>query len=114
MVREWTPIGLHQFVGESLILRYARPGLKAIDLGPSTGGVVVISTPNVDSLPTRLRFLQTGKIRMMDDRGEPTHISPIFFDLLQPNSFPLQDFVCASISCSRPTVSMPAENLWRG
>jgi len=166
MAREWTPTGLHQFVGESLILRYARLGLKAIDLGSgggamadrmhslgcevvsadlsakgyeakhphitidlnqadfasilglnayglitaieviehlespvsflrnvrrmlSVGGVAVISTPNVDSLPTRLRFLQTGKIRMMDDRGEPTHISPIFFDLLQQKFLPL-------------------------
>ena len=166
MAREWTPNGLHQFVGESLIVRYARPGLKAIDLGSgggamaermhglgcevvsadlsakgyeaklphitidlnqpdfasvlgpnaydlitaieviehlespisflrnvrrmlSVGGVAIISTPNVDSLPTRLRFLQTGKIRMMDDRGEPTHISPVFFDLLEQKFLPL-------------------------
>src|ERR1700688_553972 len=39
MVREWTPIGLHQFVGESLILRYAKPGLKAIDLGSGGGAM---------------------------------------------------------------------------
>ena len=166
MAREWTPKGLHQFVGESLIVRFARPGVKAIDLGSGggamaermhslgcevvsadlsargfeanlphiaidlnqpdfasilglevyglvtaieviehlespvsflrnvrcmlcPGGVAVISTPNVDSLPTRLRFLQNGKIRMMDDRGEPTHISPIFLDLLQQKFLPL-------------------------
>ena len=158
MAREWTPAGLHQFVGDSIICKFVRPGLKAIDLGSggramaermqslgcdviaaditangyearvphveidfnqsdfasilgvnkyglitaieviehlenpisflrnirrmlSAGGVAVISTPNVDSLPARLRFFLNGTIRMMDDQGEPTHISPIFFDL---------------------------------
>jgi 2-polyprenyl-3-methyl-5-hydroxy-6-metoxy-1,4-benzoquinol methylase len=44
-------------------------------------GVAVITTPNVDNLPARLKFLLTGKVRMLDERGDPTHISPIFFDL---------------------------------
>ena len=39
MARGWTPIGLHQFVAESIILRYARPGLKAIDLGSGGGAM---------------------------------------------------------------------------
>ena len=46
------------------------------------GGVAVITTPNVESLPARLKFLLSGKIRTMDEHGEPTHISPIFTDLL--------------------------------
>jgi 2-polyprenyl-3-methyl-5-hydroxy-6-metoxy-1,4-benzoquinol methylase len=46
------------------------------------GGVAVITTPNVDSLPARAKFLLTGKIRTMDEFSEPTHISPIFWDLL--------------------------------
>ena len=46
-------------------------------------GVAVITTPNVDSTPARLKFLLTGKIRMMDEHSEPTHISPIFWDLFQ-------------------------------
>src|SRR5258708_16556666 len=45
-------------------------------------GVAVLTTPNVDSLPARLKFLLKGKIRTMDEHGEPTHISPVFFDLL--------------------------------
>jgi SAM-dependent methyltransferase len=44
-------------------------------------GIAVISTPNVDNVPARLRFLVSGKVRMMDEHGEPTHISPIFWDL---------------------------------
>jgi 2-polyprenyl-3-methyl-5-hydroxy-6-metoxy-1,4-benzoquinol methylase len=53
------------------------------------GGVAVVTTPNVDSLPARLRFLLAGKIRTMDEFGEPTHISPIFFDLLRRQFLPL-------------------------
>jgi 2-polyprenyl-3-methyl-5-hydroxy-6-metoxy-1,4-benzoquinol methylase len=46
------------------------------------GGVAVLTTPNVESLPARLKFLLNGKVRTMDKYGEPTHISPIFMDLL--------------------------------
>jgi 2-polyprenyl-3-methyl-5-hydroxy-6-metoxy-1,4-benzoquinol methylase len=46
-------------------------------------GVAVITTPNVDSLPARAKFMLTGKIRTMDEFSEPTHISPIFWDLLR-------------------------------
>ena len=53
------------------------------------GGVAVLTTPNVDSLPARFRFFLAGKIRTMDERGEPTHISPIFFELFQRQFLPL-------------------------
>lgn len=42
-------------------------------------GAAVVTTPNVDNAPARVKFLLTGRLRMMD---EPTHISPIFWDLL--------------------------------
>ena len=51
-------------------------------------GVAVITTPNVDSLPARLRFLLGGKIRTMDEVSDPTHISPIFSDLLRRQFLP--------------------------
>jgi 2-polyprenyl-3-methyl-5-hydroxy-6-metoxy-1,4-benzoquinol methylase len=51
-------------------------------------GVAVITTPNVDSLPARLSFLLEGKIRMMDEVSDPTHISPIFSDLLRRQFLP--------------------------
>ncbi len=47
------------------------------------GGVAVLTTPNVDSVPARCKFLLKGKIRTMDEFSEPTHISPIFWDLLR-------------------------------
>lgn len=52
------------------------------------GGVAVLTTPNVDSLPARSKFLLRGKIRTMDEQSEPTHISPIFFDLLRRQFLP--------------------------
>jgi 2-polyprenyl-3-methyl-5-hydroxy-6-metoxy-1,4-benzoquinol methylase len=56
-------------------------------LTPNTG-CAVITTPNVDSLPARLRFLFGGKIRTMDEYSDPTHISPIFSDLLRRQFLP--------------------------
>ena len=52
-------------------------------------GAAIISTPNVDNVPARLKFLFTGRIRMMDAYSEPTHISPIFADLLRRQYLPL-------------------------
>jgi 2-polyprenyl-3-methyl-5-hydroxy-6-metoxy-1,4-benzoquinol methylase len=165
MIHTTTNSGLHDFVGERVLSRYARPGVRAADLGAgpgamaarlqslgcnvlavdldangfaatlphmsldfnhpefaaqlghdsfdlvtaieviehvespigflrnvrrllAPGGVAVITTPNVDSLPARLKFLLAGKIRTMDEHGEPTHISPIFWDLLQRQILP--------------------------
>ncbi len=44
------------------------------------GGIALITTPNMDNLPSRFRFLLTGKLHMMDEKV-PNHISPIFYDL---------------------------------
>ena len=62
--------------------------LKNIAQLLSPAGRAVITTPNVDSLPARLRFLFGGKIRMMDEFSDPTHISPIFVDLLRRQFLP--------------------------
>ena len=40
------------------------------------GGVAVLTTPNVDSLPALFKFLLSQKIRTMDAHGEPTHFHP--------------------------------------
>jgi SAM-dependent methyltransferase len=55
----------------------------------SSGSVAILTTPNLDSLPARFKFFLHGKIRTMDEQSEPTHISPIFFDLLQRQFLPL-------------------------
>lgn len=64
------------------LLRNVRRLLKS-------GGLAVITTPNVDSVSARLKFLLTDKIRMMDETSEPTHISPVFWDLLQRQFLPI-------------------------
>ncbi len=165
MLHTTTNSGLHDFVGERVVARYVRPGIRAADLGAgpgamatrlhmlgcdvlavdrdakgfeaqlphvsldfnrpdfasqlgltsfglvtaieviehvespinflrnvgrllAPGGIAVLTTPNVDSLPARAKFLLTGKIRTMDEHGEPTHISPVFFDLLRRQYLP--------------------------
>ena len=43
-------------------------------------GVLFVTTPNIESLPARLRFLATGELRSFGRdpiRNEPTHITPI-------------------------------------
>lgn len=52
------------------------------------GGLAVVTTPNVDNLPARVKFLLSGRLRMMDAAGDPTHISPIFVDLLYRQLLP--------------------------
>jgi SAM-dependent methyltransferase len=45
-------------------------------------GLGIVTTPNLDNVPARVKFLLTGKLRMMDEHSDRTHISPIFWDLL--------------------------------
>jgi 2-polyprenyl-3-methyl-5-hydroxy-6-metoxy-1,4-benzoquinol methylase len=160
-----TNSGLHEFVGQHVLARYAGPGVRAVDLGAgpgamaarlhslgcdviavdhdangfeagvphvsldfnqpdfaaqlglagfgvvtaieviehvespinflrnvgrllAPGGVAVLTTPNVDSLPARCKFFLKGRIRTMDEQSEPTHISPVFLDLLRRQFLP--------------------------
>lgn len=51
-------------------------------------GVAVLTTPNLDNTPARIKFLLRGTIRMMDAQSEKTHITPIFWDLLTRQYLP--------------------------
>ena len=46
------------------------------------GGRALITTPNVHSLPSRLRWLLSGSVRQFDGHGDPTHVTPVFLPLL--------------------------------
>ena len=41
-------------------------------------GLLLLTTPNTQSLLARLRFLISGNLKSFDQKGEKTHISPIF------------------------------------
>lgn len=44
-------------------------------------GRIILTTPNVDSLAVRVKFLLRGRLRMFEE-SSVGHISPIFWDLL--------------------------------
>jgi 2-polyprenyl-3-methyl-5-hydroxy-6-metoxy-1,4-benzoquinol methylase len=50
-------------------------------------GVALITTPNMNNVPSRLRFFLTGKLHMMDEKA-PNHISPIFYHLFMRKYLP--------------------------
>jgi 2-polyprenyl-3-methyl-5-hydroxy-6-metoxy-1,4-benzoquinol methylase len=49
----------------------------------SATGVFLMTTPNIHSLVCRLRFLLTGKLKLFDEKGDPTHIYPILLTSLR-------------------------------
>jgi len=46
------------------------------------GGRVLVTTPNVHSLPSRLRWLLSRRLRQFDEQGDPTHLAPVVLPLL--------------------------------
>jgi 2-polyprenyl-3-methyl-5-hydroxy-6-metoxy-1,4-benzoquinol methylase len=42
------------------------------------GGHLLVTTPNVQSIEARLRFLLLGQLKQFDAIGDPTHIYPVF------------------------------------
>jgi len=51
------------------------------------GGIAVLTTPNMDNIPARLKFATKGVLRTMEETS-PEHISPIFIDLLKREYLP--------------------------
>lgn len=41
-------------------------------------GIIILTTPNLHCTAARLRFFLSGTLRHFDDRGDPTHIYPVF------------------------------------
>lgn len=48
----------------------------------SDDGLFLMTTPNVHSLICRVKFLIKGDLRQFDDKGDPTHIYPVFLPCL--------------------------------
>ena len=54
--------------------------LRSIARLLAPGGVAILTTPNVENVPARLKFLLGGKVRAMDEHA-PEHVTPIHLDL---------------------------------
>ena len=54
--------------------------LRSIARVLKSGGIAILTTPNVDNVAARMKFLLNGKIRAMDEMA-PEHITPIHLDL---------------------------------
>ena len=46
-------------------------------------GQLLLTTPNVHSVICRLRYLMFGKLKQFDNKGDPTHIYPVFAENLE-------------------------------
>jgi SAM-dependent methyltransferase len=49
----------------------------------SPGGVLLLTTPNIESTLARMRFLLTGKLKQFDDKGDQTHVYPVLSTCLE-------------------------------
>ena len=54
--------------------------LRSIERLLNKDGVAILTTPNVENVPARLKFLRSGEVRAMD-KNAPEHITPIHLDL---------------------------------
>jgi SAM-dependent methyltransferase len=43
----------------------------------ASGGILVVTTPNMHSITARLRFLLSGRLGQFDEKGDPTHVAPV-------------------------------------
>src|SRR5260370_23953068 len=70
-------------------------------------GVAIITTPNVDSLPARAKFLLAGKLRTMDEHSD---LHPHFSDLLRPFVSPISPAIWTADSGTPalPSAWLPA------
>ena len=69
--------------------------------------VAIITTPNVDSLPARAKFLLAGKLRTMDEHSD---LHPHFSDLLRPFVSPISPAIWTADSGTPalPSAWLPA------
>lgn len=68
-----------------LIEHLESPGnlIRLLKNNLATDGMIIISTPNIHSVPARLRFLLKGRLGYFDDQSDPTHIYPVYTENLE-------------------------------
>jgi SAM-dependent methyltransferase len=68
--------------------------LRSISRLLKPNGVAILTTPNVDNVPARLKFLLRGELRAMD-KFAPEHVTPIHLDLFVRKIVPVSGLVLA-------------------
>jgi SAM-dependent methyltransferase len=68
--------------------------LRSISRLLAPKGIAILTTPNVENVPARLKFLLGGKVRAMDEYA-PEHITPIHLDLFFRKVIPPTGLVLA-------------------
>lgn len=75
-------------------------------------GVMFVTTPNVECIQSRLRFLLRGQLRSfeVDGTADPTHISPLMSTLLprlaERSNWKIQESIPLLKNASRPGVNL--------
>jgi len=77
-------------------------------------GFAILTTPNVENIPARIKFLLRGKVRMMDERGDPTHITPVHWDLLVRQYLPRAGLILQEDWTYPPAGFLAMRPLFRG
>jgi SAM-dependent methyltransferase len=68
--------------------------LRSISRLLAPNGVAILTTPNIENVPARLKFLLGGKVRAMDEHA-PEHVTPIHLDLFVRKIAPASGLVLA-------------------
>lgn len=63
-----------------VIEHLANPGVAFAHLAAhvADAGFALVTSPNMHALRYRLKFLLTGRLPSFDEKGEPTHTTPLF------------------------------------
>lgn len=78
----WRPTGRRYRVVTMIevIEHLANPGLalQAISGALADDGMALVTSPNMHALRSRLRMAGSGRLAAFDDKGDPTHVTPLF------------------------------------
>jgi 2-polyprenyl-3-methyl-5-hydroxy-6-metoxy-1,4-benzoquinol methylase len=65
--------------------------LRSIHRLLKSRGIAILTTPNVENIPARLKFFLNGNVRAMDENA-PEHVTPIHLDLFLRQIVPRTGF----------------------